>query len=643
MTDTIKTKTAQRLRAKSTCWLTMPQHDVAPRLVPGAVDVPDDQSLPVAKQFIAETTAATDAADGTISRLNEEYEVLGVAGESPVCRVYKVRNEQLGSVMALKLLKDEFATSDAANRQFQREISAAVTLCHPNIVPVYGHGRLDNGAVFVVEKLCDGARNLSQIVRDDGPLESARAANLFVQIADAMAHAHSKAVVHGDLKPSNIVVQSGQTDEEETASVIDFGIATVLQSARSAVSDVKSTGEIFGTPEYMSPEQCLGEPLDQRSDIYSFGCLMYETLVGRAPFRGINPVQIIMQHLTGAFPGFDDALRQRPLAADLEMIIKKCLEKDAAMRYQSFDELKSALEQLRTGDRRAPVAYYTYATLGQRLNASLLDGLIICVLCAFFIPGLSALVRALGQHMPYGETLNQLISPIIFTPWPAAWTAFTAGRIFCNDLFANPPAGMICLVVLLFLYFGAFECSPLRATPGKLWAGLQVQSRNGEGITFFSFVKRMLAKAITFQSALLCSFFFNGRSSLADTWLYPPSDEFSGTFVVQKCKTPDRIRPNRFIRPQDTKMAEAHRFRKRALAILALQVVCFLFAQLGSSDLMQGVTGCIWLLAWMAPSAIVALTFHARCKQLSQSSASWSSPSWTTLFMRSLNRGKRQS
>jgi uncharacterized RDD family membrane protein YckC len=627
MTDTIKTKTAERLRAKSTCWLTMPQHDMAPQLVP-EVDPPNP---------------ATAAEDGTGARLNDEYEILGVAGESPVCRVYKVRNEQLGSVMALKLLKDEFSTSDAANRQFQREISAATTLCHPNIVPVYGHGRLDNGAVFVVEKLCDNARNLSQIVRDGGPLEAGRAANLFVQIADAMAHAHSKAVVHGDLKPSNIVVQSSDTGEEETASVIDFGIATVLQSARSAVSDVKNTGEIFGTPEYMSPEQCLGEPLDQRSDIYSFGCLMYETLVGRAPFLGINPVQIIMQHLNGAFPGFDDALRARPLAADLEMIIQKCLEKDPAMRYQSFDQLKLDLAQLRTGQKRAQVAYYTYATLGQRLNASLLDGVIFCVLCAFLMPGLAALIRLVGHNPLFGATLQQLISPLIFTPWPAVCVADAASTIVLNDLISSTPFSLLCLVVLLFLYFGAFECSPLRATPGKLYVHLQVQTRTGQGISLLSFIKRMLAKAITFQSALLCSFIFNGRGSVSDKWLYPPTDEFSGTFVMYKCKTPDHIRPNRFVCPQETTLAEAHRFRKRALAILALQAVWIFFAHIGCSSFMQGLNDSIGMIPWMAPSIIVALIFHARCKQLSGAAASWSSPTWTTLFMRSLNRGKRQS
>jgi hypothetical protein len=146
------------------------------------------------------------AQEAGLAQLQEDYDVLGIVGESPVCRVYKVRNKRMGVVMALKVLKDEFATSTAAEKQFQREVNAATTLCHPNIVPIYGHGRLDNNAAFVVEKLCDGAKNLAQVIKQDGALEPERALNLFRQVADAMEHAHTKAVTHGDLKPSNIVV-----------------------------------------------------------------------------------------------------------------------------------------------------------------------------------------------------------------------------------------------------------------------------------------------------------------------------------------------------------------------------------------------------------------------------------------------------
>ena len=173
-----------------------------------------------------------------------------------------------------------------------------------NIAAVYGYGHTSNGAPFVVTHLCEGT-NLAQAVREDGPFETERALKLFIQISDAMAHAHFKSVVHRDLKPSNVVL-SRNDNGEETARVIDFGMATVLQSARSAVTDVTKTGEVFGSPHYMSPEQCRGDKVDERSDIYSFGCLMYEVINGKQPFGGLNLVQVIMRQLNESAPDFDE-------------------------------------------------------------------------------------------------------------------------------------------------------------------------------------------------------------------------------------------------------------------------------------------------------------------------------------------------
>src|SRR5262249_932094 len=153
-------------------------------------------------------------------------------------------------------------------------------------------GTTSQGMPFVVQQLCEG-KNLSETVREQGPFDPARALPIFEQISEAMSHAHSKLVIHRDLKPSNVVLTSDANGE--TVRLIDFGMSTVLQSARSSVTDVTRTGEVFGTPHYMSPEQCLGNKIDERSDVYSFGCLMYEVLNGRPPFGGINPVQVIVR------------------------------------------------------------------------------------------------------------------------------------------------------------------------------------------------------------------------------------------------------------------------------------------------------------------------------------------------------------
>ncbi|HEY9716186.1 MAG TPA: protein kinase [Trichormus sp.] len=204
-----KVKVPHRLKT-TTCWL-YSHLDAENATVAAAQGV-----TLTASESAAGSAGATQEA--SLAQLQEDYDVLGIVGESPVCRVYKVRNKRMGIVMALKVLKDEFATSTAAEKQFQREVNAATTLCHPNIVPIYGHGRLDNNAAFVVEKLCDDAKNLAQVIKQEGTLEPERALNLFRQIADAMEHAHTKAVAHGDLKPSNIVITgspAGQTPTDQ--------------------------------------------------------------------------------------------------------------------------------------------------------------------------------------------------------------------------------------------------------------------------------------------------------------------------------------------------------------------------------------------------------------------------------------------
>jgi serine/threonine protein kinase len=613
----------EKLRT-STRWLFSPTAAAAVNLVPG-----DTQPQP---GILAESPS-----------LPEDFEVIEVVGESAVCRVLKVKSDRLNGTLALKLLKDEFAHNPAAIKQFKREVDAATTLCHPNIVPVYGHGSLENNSAFVVERLCEG-QNLAQVIQEDGPLQIDRALNLFTQICDGMAHAHSKGVVHSDLKPSNIVVSSelGQ----ETASIIDFGIATVLQSARCATADVTKTGEVFGTPQYMSPEQCLGEKVDERSDIYSFGCLMYEALMGKPPFRGVNPVQIIMQHLNDQPSPFEGQALGDPKAPGLERIVLRCLQKDSANRFASFDDLKKEFQKLKAIKNKPTRVFYGAPSIVRRSLASLIDGALIFILvCTVDIQMRDVQLHNLVLHLnsPFGSSIltplpaivektHEVISSGVYFAWPASWLTILMERASFNRWVYS------CFFpIVAAVYFVLFECSPFAASPGKLLMRLRVQTLSGERISTLTSFRRTLIKVIAFQCWLIsCIVHRPKRASLGELFSSNtarlPTDELTNTRVVQKFNRPVR-ETEHLIRGSKFTVADAHGYRRRA----AVLTVCILLL-MGFHLSEQPTDFITWSL--LIPPLGYLLHYHFKLRNLLNSRKPVNAPSWTTIFMRSLGHAR---
>lgn len=299
-----------------------------------------------------ETDLMKPAPNGVSQPLQEvgfapNYEVLEVIGRGGMGTVYKVFDKALKVTFAIKVLRPELSQDAVTIKRFQQEANAVSKLTHPNLAAVYDQGITIGGAPYLVMGYIEG-KGLDQILREEHRLEPTRAVDLFIQISDSVQYAHDHGIVHRDLKPSNIIISN-----EGQAHIVDFGIAKILpvNQARET-QNLTNSGEIFGSPSYMSPEQGMGYNLEARSDVYSFGCVMYEVLTGRVPFQAVNPIQTIVQHLSENPPAMKTQIQgNNTISKPLEQVIMKCLEKDPADRYQSMKELHADLQRIQSGKR----------------------------------------------------------------------------------------------------------------------------------------------------------------------------------------------------------------------------------------------------------------------------------------------------
>src|SRR3954464_14545263 len=294
--------------------------------------------------------AVTDTLIDTV--FDGRYKIIRKLGAGGMADVYLAEDQELGRRVAIKILNDRHAADDQFVERFRREAKNAAGLSHPNIVSIYDRGDSE-GTYYIAMEYLEG-RSLKELIVSRGSAPVRTAIEDARQILAAVGAAHKQGIVHRDIKPHNVLV-----GPEGRLKVTVFGIA------RSGASQMTEVGSIIGTAQYLSPEQARGSQVDQTSDIYSVGVVLYELLTGQVPFTGDTPLEIAMKHLSEV-PKPPSELRE-DVPPDLDMVVVRALAKDPSERYQSAEEMDADLERILNG---LPVGEDTAAAATAVLSGS---------------------------------------------------------------------------------------------------------------------------------------------------------------------------------------------------------------------------------------------------------------------------------
>ena len=301
----------------------------------------DDQEPHIQAEAIKEHSATL------VGRIFENrFEVEACLGKGGAGAVYKCKDLLLSRTVALKLMHAELLDSPDKLDRFQREAQALNCLSHPFILSTYAFGVTADWQPYLVLPFLEG-KSLQDAIESESPIGIKRCMAILLMICDALSHVHQEGIVHRDLKPGNIMLVSDESGNE-IAQIVDFGISKPLSTSKIDAQKLTSTGEIFGSPFYMSPEQWRGLPVDTRSDIYSFGCLMYETLTGEVPLDAEELLSIMVENKKTPVRSLNLASKAEPprfISEELEAVVLKAMEIDAENRYQSVESLKADLLQ----------------------------------------------------------------------------------------------------------------------------------------------------------------------------------------------------------------------------------------------------------------------------------------------------------
>jgi serine/threonine-protein kinase len=280
--------------------------------------------------------------------LGGRYRVTSLLGSGGMGAVYQAEHTALKKTVAVKVLNQEMASHREAALRFEREAMVSARIAHPNVVSATDSGRLPDGSLYLVLEYVAG-RSLRELIDRERRLPPPRALAIGAQIADALAAAHRADIVHRDLKPSNVMLLV-EENTEETVKVLDFGLARIAGQSVPG-EPLTRTGSVFGTPEYMSPEQARGEVVDHRADLYALGVILYELLSGRQPFMAPELVAILIKHIQEPPPPLPD-----DIPAPIASYVMSLLDKDPKRRPDDARQVAKALRRL-----APPAAYFSTA------------------------------------------------------------------------------------------------------------------------------------------------------------------------------------------------------------------------------------------------------------------------------------------
>lgn len=271
--------------------------------------------------------------------IGDNYQIEALIGEGGMSAVYKAQHKILKTTVAIKLIHNQLLNDKKSILRFQQEAKAAVDLHHQNICGVKEFGVDNSGRPYLVMEYVEGY-SLQKILQENHKLSVEKSLRIVKQICEGLSFAHQNGVIHRDIKPANIVISDEKTPE---VKIVDFGIAKLIREDESG-PDLTKTGDVFGTPNYMSPEQCMGEKVSTASDIYSIGCVLYEMLSGSAPFASESYLGTLMKQVN------DQADKISGIPDNVMQIVRRCLDKVPSKRYSDASELKEDIEAILTGN-----------------------------------------------------------------------------------------------------------------------------------------------------------------------------------------------------------------------------------------------------------------------------------------------------
>ena len=275
--------------------------------------------------------------------VEDRYRIQSLIGQGSAGSVYRARQELIGRDVAIKVLHDYLVSDEEFVKRFKQEAKAASRLNHPNIITIYDFGIIPLGRrPYIAMDLLNGTP-LSEIISQSDHIPIDTVIPIFKMVCQALSEAHSQGVVHRDIKPENIVlVERG--GKKFFPMVVDFGIARLIQEESDAAK-ITRTGTVCGSPTYMSPEQCTSSKVDHRSDIYSLGIVLFETLTGTVPFTAEELVKVMTMHLLDKAPTLSEARPDLHFPEKLEIVVSRALSKHPEDRYQNMDEFAYVLEE----------------------------------------------------------------------------------------------------------------------------------------------------------------------------------------------------------------------------------------------------------------------------------------------------------